>query len=557
VIVGGNLTIGSRTLSAVATSAADIGAMPPATTAPTTGAVQEYVGAIWQSGIAAAATIRANTISEYTAGHGVEFASPLSLSGDVSVAGQLTLVPTTVTTAAGVPTITLAAPLCALYLIDNRLGAQCSIILPADGCQVPGQVVEFRLMYTRGCVIDIVFPRGMVRLGGIRPATRVAMGLTAGEVMRLDSEESSFCASRAGPAITDMEIEPNVMQATDISANLSGSAMILGNALDADGIGCAFVYEFGEHPGDPPIMSGKLVGLGAIGASMQGCSAAMMPGGSRAAIAGDCDDNMRGAVWFFSRSGLGRWVADGPKLTPPGPVAEGTQFGAALAAISDSLVAVGSIGEGMWLISRESGSWQIGEHIAGAPGTFIGAAVAAGSNLVAMSDYQSGRVWTYSTAGTPAAAVGESPTDLTPLIGMPATNIGRYIAISSDGLILAASIVADSAPFYGVAVFERVRTGRVLTWGLVDIVWITAPEQIAGHAGAVVALSEDGRVLVASVNSARGAYVFQKTGSRIYSLVSQINAAPDGAASAALALAANGAQGYMCGGSARHVYPIY
>jgi len=114
----------------------------------------------------------------------------------------------------------------------------------------------------------------------------------------------------------------------------------------------------------------KLVGTGAVGNAVQGCSLSLATDGDTAIVGGWEDEGGVGAAWVWTRSG-GVWTQQGPKLTGSGAVGSARQgFSVSVSADGDTAI-IGGPGDtksagAAWVWTRSEGVWtQQGPKLVG------------------------------------------------------------------------------------------------------------------------------------------------------------------------------------------------
>jgi len=96
-------------------------------------------------------------------------------------------------------------------------------------------------------------------------------------------------------------------------------------------------------------------GVNGVNTIGQGTSVALSGDGNTAFVGDPYDNNIKGAVWVFTRSG-GAWASQGNKLVGTG---SGTVQGSSVALSSDGNTGVeGSTFGGMWVFTRKNGVWS-------------------------------------------------------------------------------------------------------------------------------------------------------------------------------------------------------
>ena len=115
-----------------------------------------------------------------------------------------------------------------------------------------------------------------------------------------------------------------------------GNTAIVGGSDDNSGIGAAWVFT--RSGGVWTQQGSKLVGTGAVGTGQQGSSVALSADGNTAIVGGLGDNSGIGASWVFTRSG-GVWTQQGSKLVGAGAVGTALQ-GCSVALSADGNTAI-------------------------------------------------------------------------------------------------------------------------------------------------------------------------------------------------------------------------
>jgi hypothetical protein len=165
-------------------------------------------------------------------------------------------------------------------------------------------------------------------------------------------------------------------QGQSVSISSDGNTAIVGGNLDNNQAGAAWVFT--RSGGVWTQQGNKLVGIGAVGAAVQGQSVSISSNGNTAIVGGPGDNSSAGAVWVFTRSG-GVWTQQGSKLVGTGAVGAARQ-GQSVSISSDGNTAiVGGPGDNssagaVWVFTRSGGVWtQQGNKLVGTGA--VGAAV--------------------------------------------------------------------------------------------------------------------------------------------------------------------------------------
>jgi hypothetical protein len=321
-----------------------------------------------------------------------------------------------------------------------------------------------------------------------------------------------------------------------------------------------------------------------------GSDIAVSEAGDTVAISGEGDNEGRGAVWVFTRSGES-WVQDGPKLTPqpsalaphPGRAGQFSHFGVSLAmsANGDTLLvgereAVTPAPMAVWVFGRTDGIWrQQGPPLmppSGEESSSVGIALSADGRTAVVPG--TGRSWVFVRDGKrwrrerqplpEAGPAALSANGRTLLLGtrvfvrsgsrwrpdgpkLPATNVEPAfwsVALSADGATallgnISESDAADPGARRGYALLYRRKRGG---WTLAAR--LSSAQQEGSLAfGATVALSGDGEIALVGAppayeapKSTQGlALVYTRTGSNRWVQSAALSGIPG-----AVALSADG-----------------
>jgi len=159
---------------------------------------------------------------------------------------------------------------------------------------------------------------------------------------------------------------PNQGWGVDMSAD--GNTVLIGGLGDLGGIGAAWIFT--RSGGVWTQQGSKLVGTGGVGASYQGWSVALSADATTAIIGGFRDDNLKGAVWVFTRSG-NSWVQQGNKLVGSGAVGNAQQgWKLSISADGNTMIIGGTADDNSkgaaWVFTRSSDIWsQQGNKLVG------------------------------------------------------------------------------------------------------------------------------------------------------------------------------------------------
>ena len=150
-------------------------------------------------------------------------------------------------------------------------------------------------------------------------------------------------------------------QGKSVAISADGKTALIGGNVNEEGKGNVWVF---TRSGSSWTQQGSaLRGNDAVGPAFQGQSVALSADGNTAAIGGDNDAGNLGGVWIFRRSG-GNWNQDGPKLFIDGRSGNAAAgYALALSADGQTLLSGGpkdNINRGaVWVHSRPSGPPQI------------------------------------------------------------------------------------------------------------------------------------------------------------------------------------------------------
>ena len=112
-------------------------------------------------------------------------------------------------------------------------------------------------------------------------------------------------------------------QGNSVAIAADGSTAIIGGLCDDYTVGAAWIWTradgvWGEQ-------GPKLIGSGAAGKAFQGVSVSISGDGNTALVGGRKDNNFVGAAWVWTRSEVGTWSPDGPKLVGSGWIGNSEQ----------------------------------------------------------------------------------------------------------------------------------------------------------------------------------------------------------------------------------------
>ena len=231
-------------------------------------------------------------------------------------------------------------------------------------------------------------------------------------------------------------------QGYSVSISADGNTAIVGGYNDNTGTGAVWIFSRSGYTWTQ--QGNKLVGTGAIGAALQGCSVSISADGNTAIVGGRNDSLNKGSAWIYTRSGS-VWSQQGVKLKGSGSIGESFQ-GTSVSISSDGNTAIvggnsDNSGTGaVWIYTRSGSVWsQQGNKLVGTGG---GSAPYQGQSVSISSDGNTaivggqndsssrGAVWIYTRSGSVWSQQGNK------LVGTGATGAaqqGCSVSISADG----------------------------------------------------------------------------------------------------------------------------
>ncbi len=116
---------------------------------------------------------------------------------------------------------------------------------------------------------------------------------------------------QVGLKLTGSDATAGAKLGYSVALSADGNTALAGGYADTSNTGAAWVFT--QSGGVWTQVGSKLVGTGAVGAAEQGISVTLSGDGSTAALGGNQDSSVNGAVWLFTQSG-GVWTQKGSKL---------------------------------------------------------------------------------------------------------------------------------------------------------------------------------------------------------------------------------------------------
>ena len=318
-------------------------------------------------------------------------------------------------------------------------------------------------------------------------------------------------------------------QGRAVAISSDGNTAISGGPADNLDVGAAWIF---TRTGSVWSQEGaKLVGSGAVGASKQGTAVAISAGGNTVVVAGPADNSGTGAVWIFVRTGPGIWSQQGPKLVGTGAVGASLQGTSVAISANGDIVLVGGSGDNggagaAWVFTRDgAGTWaQQGSKLTAADAAGNGANVGFGSGVALSGDGgtaliggpgdsgATGASWVFARSGSTWTQQGGKLTG-TGLVG--AARFGAAVALAADGATAAIGGPGDDfgGDLRGGAVWVFTRSGSTWTQQGAKLVG-GCGTACSGH-GTSVSLSSDGNLLLEGAPigvSNGGAFAFERSG---------------------------------------------
>ncbi|MFN8308792.1 MAG: T9SS type A sorting domain-containing protein [Chitinophagales bacterium] len=257
--------------------------------------------------------------------------------------------------------------------------------------------------------------------------------------------------AQQGPKLIGNDASTSNMseQGRSVAISADGNTLVTCGGADSNNLGAAWVF---VRSGNTWTQQGpKLVCSDSYGSAIMGWSVSLSADGNTMAIGGNLDSFSYGATWIFTRT-AGVWSQQGSKLKGTGAVSTGSfgtnisqGFSTAISA-DGMVVAVGGPGDNnnkgaIWLFQRSGNNWsQVGSKLVptGAiGGAFIGSSVSLscdGSILIAGGDKDNGNIgaqWVFKRSGNVYTQLG------TKLVGTGSIGSNIYqgcsVALTANG----------------------------------------------------------------------------------------------------------------------------
>ncbi len=232
------------------------------------------------------------------------------------------------------------------------------------------------------------------------------------------------------------------MQGCSVSVSADGNTAIVGGMSDAYSIGAAWVFT--RTAGVWSQQGSKLVGIGNVGAPMQGCAVSISADGNTA-IVGGFNETSSGAAWIYTRSG-GVWTQQGSKLVGTGGTSGLVRQGISVCISADGNTAMvggdydNSKQGAVWVYTRTAGVWSqqgsklVGTGNTGAAYQGISVSLSADGNTAMVGGYYDntlqGAAWVYSRT---AGVWSQQGSKLVGTDHFGAAQQGYSVGLSADG----------------------------------------------------------------------------------------------------------------------------
>jgi hypothetical protein len=283
-------------------------------------------------------------------------------------------------------------------------------------------------------------------------------------------------------------------QGYSVALSADGNTLAVGGNQDSSGAGATWIFT--RSAGVWTQQGTKLVGTGATGGAAQGYSVALSADGNTLAVGGSFDNSSTGAIWIFTRS-AGVWTQQGTKLVGTGGVTTQRQgYPVCLSADGNTLAALGGVDNSnvgaVWIFTRTSGVWtQQGTKIVATTSAIFPnyLALSADGTTFAINDDANtpNGIWVFLKNTSTNTWQNQRIT----AVGGSNVNLGRGIALSGDGNILAAGGYVDNS-FVG-ATWIFVRSGGI--WYQQGTKLVGTGATGSAYQGYNVALSSNGNTL--------------------------------------------------------------
>jgi FlgD Ig-like domain len=246
---------------------------------------------------------------------------------------------------------------------------------------------------------------------------------------------SGIVWSQQGTKLLGSDATVDASQGSSVALSSDGNTALVGGAFDNSQTGAAWVYT--RSGGVWSQQGAKLVGTGGGGAK-QGSSVALSGDGNTAVVGGPNDVGGIGAAWVYTRSG-GVWSQQGTKLVGSGAIGASLQGQSVAISADGNTIVVGGSGDNAglgatWVYTRSGGAWnQHGAKLVGSgairaaqQGFSVALSGNGGTAMVggAHDDGGTGATWVFidpAIVSVTRARAPSSTLELAPLVPNPTT----------------------------------------------------------------------------------------------------------------------------------------
>ena len=404
----------------------------------------------------------------------------------------------------GVEEVTTAGPATditadrSISIVDNTISEQ-TVNLPTDGID-EGTIKLVRLHDIAGFNVIIQNTNGITRLNGDHPQ-REFIFINGKWETSTHGLYSYFPNRQQGSKITPSDMIGNAFFGIAIDISSDGNTIIAGGQFDNATQGAAWIFV--RSSDGIWSQQQKLTVSDNIGVAPIARSVAISGDGNTVAIGGQADNTNQGATWIFIRSGL-TWSQQ-TKIIGTGNTGAARQGWSIALNFNGNVLAAGgkdnagSVGA-VWIHDRNSvtGVWTQNNILVGTGNT---GASAQGTSVSLSSDGKTmasggssdnanqGAVWVFTET---AGVWTQQGAKLVSTDNVGAAKQGFYVALSSDGNILAVSGHEDNAA-----------KGAVFIYGRSAGVWVRQGPKIVpndengnSNFGVSIGISADGNTLI-------------------------------------------------------------
>jgi hypothetical protein len=294
-------------------------------------------------------------------------------------------------------------------------------------------------------------------------------------------------------------------QGTSVALSASGNTLAVGGNTDNGGVGAVWIWTRVNCVWTQ--QAGPLIGSGATGSSAQGTSVALSADGNTLAVGGPGDNSNFGAVWVWTRDGVGNWNQQGSLLIGTGLLSLTSREGTSVSLSADgNTLAAGAPGDNslvgsviIWTRFDEVWSQQtltplIGSGAIAPVQQGAKVSLSADGNTLAEggSEYKScgGAVWIFVRSTGVWTQQAGPLTPVQPASDPVVPGEKQYVVVlSADGNTLAVGAPNDKTNIGAVWIYRRLDN----SWSQFGL-RIVADPTCSSHQGSSVALSSDASV---------------------------------------------------------------